>query len=105
MKQSFQAKEILKKAELKKEDFVNEAVYNTVIGNICELLTKTDELENKNYELKSIVFNQEEKIRQLKAILRDAYLEGFENGWERKEGGVSSFGINEDLSDKYINKL
>lgn len=36
--------------------------------------------------------------------LRDAYLEGFENGWERKEGGVSSFGISEDLADKYVNR-
>ena len=38
-----------------------------------------------------------------KLKLKDAYLEGFENGWERKEGGVSSFGISEDLADKYVN--
>lgn len=62
MKQSMKAKEILKQAELKKEDFINEAVYNTVIGNICKLLTEIDELENKNYDLKSIVFNQEQTI-------------------------------------------
>ena len=39
-----------------------------------------------------------------KLELKDAYLEGFENGWERKEGGVSSFGISEDLADKMIKK-
>lgn len=63
------------------------------------------ELEARLWDYKTIMFNQEKKIEQLKAILRDAYLEGFENGWERKEGGVSSFGINEDLADKYINRL
>jgi len=51
MKQSMRAKEILKQAELKKEDFINEAVYNTVIGNICKLLTKIDELDDfVNYQ-------------------------------------------------------
>jgi hypothetical protein len=45
MKQSMKAKEILKQAELKKSDFINEAVYNTVVGNICKLLTKIDELD------------------------------------------------------------
>lgn len=63
------------------------------------------ELEARLWDYKTIMFHQEKKIEQLKAILRDAYLEGFENGWERKEGGVSSFGINEDLADKYINRL
>lgn len=40
-----------------------------------------------------------------KLKLKDAYLEGFENGWERKEGGVSAFGVSEDLADKYVNIL
>jgi hypothetical protein len=63
------------------------------------------ELEARLWDYKTIMFNQEKKIEQLKSILRDAYLEGYENGWERKEGGVSSFGINEDLANKYINRL
>ena len=48
--------------------------------------------------------NGDGMIEQLKSILRDAYLEGFENGWERKEGGVSAFGVSEDLADKYVNR-
>ena len=32
------------------------------------------------------------------------YLEGFENGWERKEGGGSAFGVSEYLADKYVNR-
>jgi hypothetical protein len=39
-----------------------------------------------------------------KIKLKEAYLEGFENGWERKEGGVSSFGISEELANKYVNR-
>mgnify|MGYP006358490317 FL=1 len=61
------------------------------------------ELEARLWDYKTIIFQQEKMIEQLKSILRDAYLEGFENGWERKEGGVSSFGISEDLADKYVN--
>ena len=63
------------------------------------------ELEARLWDYKTIMFNQEKKIEQLKSILRDAYLEGYENGWERKEGGVSSFGVSEDLANKYINRL
>ena len=53
----------------------------------------------------AIIFNQKEDIIKLKSILRDAYLTGFNDGWDRKEGGVSSFGVSEDLADKYINRL
>jgi len=62
------------------------------------------ELEARLWDYKTIIFQQEKMIEQLKSILRDAYLEGFENGWERKEGGVSAFGVSEDLADKYVNR-
>lgn len=39
-----------------------------------------------------------------KIKLKDAYLQGFEQGWKRKEGGVSSFGVSEDLAYEYVNK-
>ena len=52
---------------------------------------------------KNQIYMAMEEYAKLK--LKDAYLEGFENGWERKEGGVSAFGVSEDLADKYINKI
>lgn len=36
--------------------------------------------------------------------LRDAYLAGFEEGWERKEGGVSAFGISDELANRYVGR-
>ena len=39
-----------------------------------------------------------------KIKLKDAYLAGFEEGWERKEGGVSSFGISDELANRYVGR-
>jgi len=36
--------------------------------------------------------------------LRDAYLAGFEEGWERKEGGVSALGISDELANRYVGR-
>lgn len=36
--------------------------------------------------------------------LRDAYLAGFEEGWNRKEGGVSAFGISDELANRYVGR-
>ncbi len=40
--------ELLEKAELKTDDFKNEAIYNTIINNIAELLNKLELQENYN---------------------------------------------------------
>jgi hypothetical protein len=62
MKQSFRAKEILNNAELKKEDFVNEAIYNTVIGNICKLLTENDKLNDDIQDYKDTIKRIQNKV-------------------------------------------
>jgi hypothetical protein len=40
--------ELLEKAELKADDFKNEAIYNTITNNIAELLNKLELQENYN---------------------------------------------------------
>lgn len=47
MRLSMKAKAILVQSEIKKEDFSNEAVYNTVVDNVRKMLVIISNLEDK----------------------------------------------------------
>ena len=67
-------------------------------------MTETEKQLNINAKFWQGKFQTARKQRNLLNQKISNLLIAIEEGWERKEGGVSSFGISDELANRYVGR-